>query len=107
MPIVITGFEPLDILEGVSDDRAATRERAAPRWRTSTRARCEREGNRSAQKLVSRGLRGLRSQMARHRLDSQERLRLRNEFRDHDAERLFEVEEIDTQEPAVCISGLS
>ena len=31
--------------------------------------------------------------------------RLRYEFRDHDAERLFEVEEIDTREPAVCISG--
>jgi hydrogenase expression/formation protein HypD len=31
--------------------------------------------------------------------------KLRWEFRDHDAERLFEVEEIDTKEPAVCISG--
>jgi hydrogenase expression/formation protein HypD len=31
--------------------------------------------------------------------------RLRYEFRDHDAERLFEVEEIDTKEPAICISG--
>ena len=31
--------------------------------------------------------------------------RLRSEFRDHDAGRLFEVEEIDTQEPAACISG--
>ena len=30
---------------------------------------------------------------------------LRYEFRDHDAERLFEVEEIDTKEPAICISG--
>ena len=32
--------------------------------------------------------------------------KLRYEFRDHDAERLFEVEEIDTQESSLCISGL-
>ena len=32
--------------------------------------------------------------------------KLRYEFRDHDAERIFEVEEIDTKEPEICISGL-
>jgi len=32
--------------------------------------------------------------------------KLRYELRDHDAEKIFEVDEIDTQEPAVCISGL-
>ncbi len=31
--------------------------------------------------------------------------RLRDEFRDHDAEKLFSVKEIDTQEPSICISG--
>jgi hydrogenase expression/formation protein HypD len=30
---------------------------------------------------------------------------LRAEFRDHDAESLFSVQEIDTAEPANCISG--
>ena len=32
--------------------------------------------------------------------------KLRYEFRDQDAERLFDVKEIDTKEPSVCISGL-
>jgi hydrogenase expression/formation protein HypD len=32
--------------------------------------------------------------------------KLRYEFRDHDAERIFEVEGIDTKEPDICISGL-
>jgi hydrogenase expression/formation protein HypD len=32
--------------------------------------------------------------------------RLRWEFRDHDAERRFEVEDIQTQESSTCISGL-
>jgi len=32
--------------------------------------------------------------------------KLRREYGDHDAERLFEVEKIDTQESGLCISGL-
>jgi hypothetical protein len=32
--------------------------------------------------------------------------KLRYEFRDHGAERIFEVEGIDTREPDICISGL-
>jgi hydrogenase expression/formation protein HypD len=32
--------------------------------------------------------------------------KLRWEFRDHDAERIFSVKEIDTKEPTICISGL-
>jgi hydrogenase expression/formation protein HypD len=44
--------------------------------------------------------------MARRRLIPQSGYRLREEFREHDAERLFEVKEIDTQEPSICISGL-
>jgi hydrogenase expression/formation protein HypD len=31
--------------------------------------------------------------------------KLRDEFREYDAARRFAVEEIDTQEPSVCISG--
>src|SRR5262249_6152309 len=31
--------------------------------------------------------------------------KLRYEFRDHDAERRFEVDDIETQESALCISG--
>jgi hydrogenase expression/formation protein HypD len=64
-----------------------------------------REGNRVAQDLVNkvfdvcdRKWRGVGS-------IPKSGYRLRYEFRDHDAERLFEVEEIDTKEPAICISG--
>ncbi len=31
---------------------------------------------------------------------------MRYEFHEHDAERIFDVREIDTEEPARCISGL-
>ncbi len=105
VPIVITGFEPIDILEGVLmtvrqlEAGIAEVENQYPRV-------VVREGNRAAQDLVNqvfevcdRKWRGVGS-------IPKSGYKLRYEFRDHDAERLFEVEEIDTQEPSVCISGL-
>jgi hydrogenase expression/formation protein HypD len=105
VPIVITGFEPLDILEGVLmtvrqlETGAAEVENQYPRV-------VMRDGNLVAQDLVNqvfevcdRKWRGVGS-------IPKSGYKLRYEFCDHDAERLFEVEEIDTQEPSVCISGL-
>jgi hydrogenase expression/formation protein HypD len=105
VPIVITGFEPLDILEGVLmtvrqlEAGTAEVENEYPRV-------VKREGNRVAQDLVDsvfevcdRKWRGVGS-------IPKSGYKLRYEFRKHDAERLFEVEEIDTEEPSVCISGL-
>jgi hydrogenase expression/formation protein HypD len=105
VPIVITGFEPLDILEGVLmtlrqlEAGIAEVENEYPRV-------VKREGNRSARELVTsvfevcdRKWRGVGS-------IPQSGYRLRPEFSDHDAEKIFDVDEIDTEEPAVCISGL-
>jgi hydrogenase expression/formation protein HypD len=105
VPIVITGFEPLDILEGVLmtvrqlEAGTAEVENEYPRV-------VKREGNRVAQDLVNsvfeicdRKWRGVGS-------IPKSGYQLRSEFRHHDAERLFEVEEINTEESAVCISGL-
>lgn len=104
VPIVITGFEPLDLLHGVL---------MAVRQLEEGRAQVEnaygrvvrREGNRVAQELVNkvfevcdRKWRGVGS-------IPKSGYKLRCEFRDHDAERIFDVKEIDTQEPAICISG--
>lgn len=105
VPIVITGFEPLDILEGVLmtvrqlEAKTAVVENEYPRV-------VRREGNRSARELVNsvfevcdRKWRGVGS-------IPKSGYKLRAGFRDFDAEKIFEVEEIDTQEPSVCISGL-
>ena len=104
VPIVVTGFEPLDILEGTL---------CAVRQLESGRAEVEnqyaravnRTGNQPALELVSkvfevcdrnwRGVGGI----------PQSGYKLREEFRQHDAERIFQVQEIRTQEPAICISG--
>ena len=105
VPIVITGFEPIDILEGVlmtlRQLEAGTHkvENQYPRV-------VERDGNRVAQNLVNqvfevcdRKWRGVGS-------IPKSGYKLRYEFHDHDAERIFETKEINTKEPEICISGL-
>ena len=105
VPIVITGFEPLDLLQGTL---MAVRQLEQGRAEVENQyARVvKREGNQPAQDLINqvfeicdRKWRGVGS-------IPKSGYKLRWEFREHDAERLFDVKEIDTQEPADCISGL-
>jgi hydrogenase expression/formation protein HypD len=105
VPIVITGFEPLDILEGIL---MTVRQLELGKWGVENQYPrvVKREGNLIAQDLVNkvfevgdRKWRGVGS-------IPKSGYKLRYELRDHDAERIFEVDEIDIQEPAVCISGL-
>ena len=104
VPIVITGFEPLDILEGTL--KVVRQLEAGAAVVENQYARAVRDdGNPAAQAIVSevfeicdRKWRGVGS-------IPKSGYRLRYEFRNQDAERLFEVETIDTQEPSICISG--
>ena len=104
VPIVITGFEPLDLLQGIL---------MAVQQLESGRAEVEnqysrvlnREGNRPAQDLVlsvfavgDRNWRGIGT-------IPDSGYRLRPEYADYDAERLFNVAQIATRESEVCISG--
>jgi len=105
VPIVITGFEPLDILEGVLMTVRQLEVGTADVQNEYPRV-VKREGNRPAQDLVNsvfevcdRKWRGVGS-------IPKSGYKLRSEFREHDAERLFEVEAIDTEESSICISGL-
>ena len=103
--IVITGFEPLDILEGIL---MTVRQLERATWEVENQYPrvVKREGNLVAQKLVQevfevsdRKWRGVGS-------IPKSGYKLRYELRAHDAERIFEVEEIDTKESDICISGL-
>jgi hydrogenase expression/formation protein HypD len=105
VPIVITGFEPLDILEGVLMTVRQLEAGSAEVQNEYPRV-VKREGNQVAQNLVNsvfevcdRKWRGVGS-------IPKSGYQLRSEFREHDAESLFEVTEIDTAEPSVCISGM-
>lgn len=104
VPIVITGFEPLDLLEGTLMALRQLEEGRAEVENQYTRI-VRREGNPTARKLINevfevcdRKWRGVGS-------IPKSGYKLRWEFREHDAERLFGVEEIDTREPGICISG--
>ncbi|MDB6123276.1 MAG: hydrogenase expression/formation protein HypD [Pedosphaera sp.] len=105
VPIVITGFEPIDLLEGVL---MTIRQLEAGQARVENQYGrvVNRNGNQVAQDLINqvfevcdRKWRGVGS-------IPKSGYKLRYEFRDHDAERLFEIQEIDTQESPLCISGL-
>ncbi len=104
VPIVVTGFEPLDILEGI---------RRAVRLLEAGEARVENayaravtfEGNRAAQQVLAevfepcdRAWRGLG-------VIPQSGWRLRAPYRDLDAQHRFAIGELHVQESPICRSG--
>jgi hydrogenase expression/formation protein HypD len=104
VPIAITGFEPVDLLEGVMMVVRQLEHGRAEVENQYARA-VSRDGNREAQKMIARvfelcdrGWRGVG-------VIPNSGYKLAYEFRDYDAGRIFEVDEIRTREPAVCISG--
>jgi hydrogenase expression/formation protein HypD len=104
VPIVITGFEPIDILHGVLMTLQQLEEGRATVENQYSRI-LDRTGNLPAQKLISkvfevtdRKWRGIGS-------IPQSGYMLREEFARYDAEKIFNVAEISTLEPEICISG--
>jgi hydrogenase expression/formation protein HypD len=104
VPIVITGFEPLDILHGTLMTIRQLEMGEAKVENQYSRI-LDRNGNLTAQKLVSsvfeigdRKWRGIG-------MIPDSGYQLRREFQEHDAERIFDVHGINTQEPEACISG--
>jgi hydrogenase expression/formation protein HypD len=105
VPIVVTGFEPVDILEGVRRCVIQLEEGRAEVENAYARA-VRREGNRAAQALmrevfsiVPRKWRGI-GEIPRSGLGFAE------EYRDFDAERRFDVATVTAEESPECISGL-
>ena len=105
IPIVVTGFEPLDLLEGIY---LTVEMLEAGQWGVKnqyTRS-VRREGNPHSRKLIGdvfeltdRQWRGIGRIPASG-------FRLRKEYALYDAEQRFEVEGISVEENGVCISGL-
>ena len=104
VPIVVTGFEPLDVLEGIRktvvqlESGVASAENAYPRAVNF-------DGNKAAQTLIEdvfettdRNWRGIG-------MIPGSGWELSDRYADFDAAQRFEVDDIDTQEPEVCRSG--
>jgi hydrogenase expression/formation protein HypD len=105
VPIVITGFEPVDILEGVL---LAVRQLEAGRAEVENQyARAVRQdGNLAAQRLVDEVFEVCDRRWRGVGTIPQSGLTLRAAYRAHDAERLFDTASVVAEEPRVCISGL-
>ncbi len=104
VPIVITGFEPVDLLEGVLMAVRQLEEGRAEVENQYVRA-VTRDGNMAARQVVSNVFEVCARKWRGVGPIPQSGYRLRTEFEAFDAERRFDVGAIDTQEPAVCISG--
>lgn len=105
VPIVVTGFEPLDILEGLLMV-VRLLERGEAKVENQYRRVVRREGNRAAQELIRRVFEVTDRKWRGVGPIPSSGLRLRPELRAHDAEERFALEELRVEEPAVCISGL-
>jgi hydrogenase expression/formation protein HypD len=104
VPIVVTGFEPVDLLRGVL---AAVKQLEAGKAEVeNVYARAVTlEGNLSAQKVVSTVFQPADRKWRGIGLIPLSGLGLRPEFESFDAENRFSVGEIITQESPLCIAG--
>lgn len=104
VPIVVTGFEPVDILQGIFMTVRQLEEHRTDVENQYARS-VRREGNRAARKLLEevfevtdRAWRGIG-------MIPRSGYRLREEFAAYDAERVFDVGGIVAQESPQCIAG--
>jgi hydrogenase expression/formation protein HypD len=104
VPIVVTGFEPLDLLEGIR--RAVTQlEAGEARVGNAYERAVTREGNRAAQALLGEVFEATDRAWRGIGVIPQSGWRLREAYRDFDAERRFRVEGIRTVESPRCRAG--
>jgi hydrogenase expression/formation protein HypD len=104
VPIVITGFEPVDLLQGVLLAVRQLEEGRAEVENAYGRA-VRREGNPQSLRLIEDVFEVCDRKWRGVGLIPRSGYKLRDEYRNHDAERLFDVYDIETQESSVCISG--
>jgi hydrogenase expression/formation protein HypD len=104
VPIVITGFEPVDLLEGILITVRRLERRRAGVENQYARA-VARDGNVPARRMISRVFDIADRSWRGIGIIPQSGYRLRPAFQEYDAERIFPVESIQTRESEICIAG--
>lgn len=104
LPIVISGFEPVDLLEGIL---ATVRllEKGEAGVANQYRRMVTRDGNPASQRLLEEVFEICDRRWRGIGIIPKSGYKLRHEFRAHDAERRFELDAIETAESPACISG--
>jgi hydrogenase expression/formation protein HypD len=105
VPIVVTGFEPLDILQGVTMCVRQLEEGRAVVENQYTRS-VKRPGNRPAQELIAKVFRVVPRKWRGVGEIAASGLGLRSEFAAYDAEARFGVAGMSVDESPECVSGL-
>lgn len=103
-PIVVTGFEPVDILQGIYLSVKQLEEKRVDVENQYARA-VRREGNIPAKKLLAEVFEVVDRKWRGIGMIPRSGWGLKPEFADHDAEKIFNVSDIVTQESPVCIAG--
>lgn len=104
VPIVATGFEPVDILDGLVH-AVELLEAGTPRVANRYARAVQPDGNPAAQAVVDQVYEVCDRKWRGIGVIPQSGLRLRAAYAAHDAERKFDVGAITPQEPAECLSG--
>jgi hydrogenase expression/formation protein HypD len=104
VPIVVTGFEPLDLLEGILlavEQLERGEHSVVNQYARSVSAR----GNPHSQAMVDQVFEVCDRKWRGIGLLPKSGLRLRHEYRAHDALHVFELEDLSPEEPSACLSG--
>jgi hydrogenase expression/formation protein HypD len=104
VPVVVGGFEPVDLLEAIAMLVAQLEDGRAEVENQYARSACA-QGNRAAQELMERVYEVCDRKWRGIGEIPQSGLRLRPEFAAHDAERIFSLEDVAASESPLCLSA--
>ena len=105
VPIIATGFEPVDILKGIFMCIKQLEEGRYEVENGYTRL-VKREGNKPAQDLINKIFKVVPRKWRGIGEIPQSGLDLTDEYSNYDAEKIFQLGNVKTEEPKECISGL-
>jgi len=104
-PIVVTGFEPLDLVNGILKTVELLEEDHVDVLNGYPRA-VTFEGNRAAQALIERVFKPVDRNWRGIGMIPESGLGLQTGYQDYDAGQRFEIGQIQTEESEICIAGL-
>jgi hydrogenase expression/formation protein HypD len=104
VPIVVTGFEPIDILQGILLTVKQLESGKAEVQNQYSRV-VTKEGNVAAQKLLEEVFERTERKWRGIGNIPSSGFKLKDQYSDYDAEKIFKVENIETEESPLCIAG--
>lgn len=104
VPIVVTGFEPIDILQGIYMC-VNLLEEGKPIVDNQYSRAVKKEGNLEAKQVIKTVFEVTDRKWRGIGLIPRSGFKLRDEFSDFDAEKIFDLGDITVDEPEVCIAG--